>query len=211
MIWRRRFEALIAELRAHPAIVVGEARIGLPTPAAEIARWKAVAGAAWPEGMSELYAERASVEVEFIADGPDSDVSGGIHLPPLSRVWDYGALKGMLWFDFLEADHPFHQIRPIDMFTPEAYAVLYPVPGDRPATVHYHYCGEVLVPTGLTYVAWLELLFRARGIAYWLDRCTGPHVGPPTWVEDGHARMSELFPDFVPASLGPKRGYRRIN
>ncbi|MFO7563778.1 MAG: hypothetical protein R6X02_14125 [Enhygromyxa sp.] len=97
---------------------------------------------------------------------------------------------------------PLFRIRPIDRFVPEAYAVLYPVPGEGPATVHYHYCGESLVPTGLSYKEWLEQLFKARGVYYWLLIFTGPRRRV-TWVEEGHDAMARLFPDFDPLGAGP--------
>lgn len=140
--------------------------------------------------------------------------SGGIHIPPLEQVWDYEALEDELWFDWLDDDHPFHLIRPIDRFADEAYAVLWPVPrggsATRPAEVAYHGCGELLVPLGLSYREWLEELLRARGVAYWL----GLKVGRPvrrTWVEEGIERMAELFPDFDPSSMSPSKPRTEID
>lgn len=203
MTYRARFERLIDELNAQSAIRLREARIGAPTEPGEIARWQAVAGPAWPDGMSELYAAVSSMDVEYTVDGGSS---GGVHIPPLADVWDYAALEDELWFDFLEEGHPFHSIRPIDRFVSEAYAVLYPVPPDAPAAgpaeVAYHYCGEALVPTGLGYREWLELLFRSRGVAYWLGLTLGPATSR-TWVEEGIDRMAQLFPDFAPRSMCP--------
>lgn len=200
MSYRRRFEELIDELKRCSAVRLSEASLGPPTEPGELARWRGVAGAAWPSGMSELYTELSSVDVAYTIDGGGS---GAIHIPRLSGVWDHDALEDDLWFDWLEADHPFHRLRPIDRFADEACAVLFPVPADREASVAYHYCGETLVPTGLSYRAWLELLFRSRGVAYWLDLSLGPSTGRRTWIEEGIENMAALFPDFRPSSMRP--------
>ncbi|HTL33235.1 MAG TPA: hypothetical protein VL326_08925 [Kofleriaceae bacterium] len=190
---------MIAELRAQPRVTVRRADLGPATPAAELAAWQAKAGPAWPDGMTELYSELSSVDIEWQLQG---DCGGEIHLPPIGEVWDYDRLEDQLWFDFLPAGHPFHSIRPIDRFVPEACAVLYPVPSDREAQVHFHYCGESLVPTGLGYRQWLELLFRSRGAFYWLTLTLGP-PGARTWVEECIDEVASLFPDFAPSSMQP--------
>ena len=82
----------------------------------------------------------------------------------------------------------------MDRFVSEAYAVLYLVPSDAPA-VHYHYCGENLTPTGLSYENWLELLLRSRGASYSHTLATGPRTGD-TWVDMNIHRIAKLFPDF---------------
>jgi hypothetical protein len=205
MSHRTRFEKMIRELEAVPGIQIQEAKLGPPTERAEMERWRELAGAAWPDGMSELYSELSSVDIDYMIEG---DCGGGIHLPPLHSIWDYQALEGELWFDFCGAQHPFHFIRPIDRFVPEAYAVLHPVPGD--ATVHYHYCGESLVPTGLSYREWLELLYRARGAFYWLQLTVGPWRGERTWVEQGLMRVASIFPDFQPLKMCPSRAFEEI-
>ncbi len=211
MKWRPRFEALVQELSTHRAITLRHGTIGPPTAPSVIAAARAVAGAAWPEGMTDFYSEVSLVDVEYEVAGGGGN-GGCIHIPTVTDVWDHGAHEDELWFDWLLAEdpnHPFTRIRPIDRFVPEAYAVLYPVPGDRPATVHYHYCGEDLVPTGLSYERWLELLLRARGATYWLGLATGPTRGR-TWVEENLERVAAIFPDFDPGSMSPKRGFDPI-
>lgn len=212
MIWRPRFEALVRELVACPAVTVKDAALGPPTDAAALAKARQVAGAAWPAGMTELYTELSSVDITYEVTGSDRN-GGAIHLPTVTDVWDHAGHQDELWFDWLvdeRPDHPFTRIRPIDRFANEAYAVLYPVPTDRPATVHYHYCGEQLVPTGLSYGAWLELLLRARGANYWLKLATAPRARG-TWVEANLDRVAELFPDFDPSSLSPREPFEAID
>jgi hypothetical protein len=211
MKWRPRFERLVAELSSHPAITVRKARIGAPTAAAIIANAKAVAGAAWPDGMTDFYSEMSSVDIDYEVAGSEGN-GGSIHIPTVTDVWDHAKHEDELWFDWLVAekpDHPFTRIRPIDRFVPEAYAVLYPVPSRGPATVHYHYCGEDLVPTGLRYERWLELLLRARGAHYWLNLTTGP-AGGRTWVEENFDRVAAIFPDFDPGSMSPQSAFEPI-
>jgi hypothetical protein len=211
MQWRPRFEALVQELSTHPSIAVRTARIGPPTDPAVLAAARAVAGAAWPDGMTELYSELSSFELNYAVAGSDGN-GGSVWIPDVTDVWDHARHEDELWFDWLVAekpDHPFTKIRPIDRFVPEAYAVLYPVPNDRPATVHYHYCGESLVATGLTYERWLELLLRSRGAHYWLTLTTGPAYR--TWVEENIERVAALFPDFHPAAMTPSTPFTEID
>lgn len=210
MSWRARFEALFHELSSHPEVTLTEAKLGPPTDPAVLAAAQKVAGAAWPKGMTELYAELGSVDIAYgVTDG----AGGAIHIPTVTDVWDHAAHEDELWFDWLvdeNPDHPFTHVRPIDRFTNEAYAVLYPVPSDAPARVHYHYCGERLTPTGLTYEEWLELLLRARGASYWLTLATGGQRGE-TWVERNTARIADVFPSFDPTSMRPRAPFDDID
>lgn len=203
MHYRVRFEQMFAELRALPDVTVREARVSEAAPG-DLERWQPIAGAAWPVGMTELYAELSGVDLDYRI----GDITGGIHIPDLS-LWDHDALDGELWFDFTEDSSALHRIRPIDRFVPEAYTVLYLDSADAPAKVAYHYCGEALVPTALTYREWLELLFRARGVAYWIQLATGP-ASHRTWVEDNIDAIATLFPDFDPASMMPSEAFGEV-
>lgn len=212
MPWRLRFEALVRELSNCPQVTLIEAEIGPPTDAAVIEKARRQAGAAWPRGMTELYAELSFVDIAYRVEGSDGN-GGAIHIPTVTDVWDHEGHEEELWFDWMVDDnpnHPFTRIRPIDRFVNEAYAVLYPVPGDVPATVHYHYCGEELIPTGLSYERWLALLLRSRGVSYWLTLATAPR-SRTTWVEENIDRVAKLFPDFDPASIRPKRAFDAID
>jgi hypothetical protein len=95
---------------------------------------------------------------------------------------------------------------------PEAYAVLSLRPEGKPAMVAYHYCGEELTLTGLTYREWLEFLFRSRGVLYWLQLATRPSSEQGhTWVEQGIALVARLFPDFEPNSISPMQAQQEID
>lgn len=198
MHYRVRFEQLVAELRALPGATIRELRLGAPDLDA-VARWQATAGAAWPVGMTELYEEVGTVDLDWQVDR----VRGGIHLPDLS-LWDHAALEDELWFDFTEPDSALHAIRPIDRFVPEAYTVLYLATPGEPARVAYHYCGEQLVPTELTYREWLELLFRSRGVTYWMLLAINSAPTDYSWVAGDFERAAAWFPDFDPTSMHPR-------
>jgi uncharacterized protein (TIGR02996 family) len=198
MHYRVRFEQMFEELRARPDISVRTALIEGPV-LDDLARWKKVAGAAWPPGMTELYSELSGVDLEYKIEG--GSLGGAIHIPALS-LWDHGPLDGELWFDFTDDDNPLHRLRPIDRFVSEAYTVLYLRDPDRVAEVAYHYCGETLIPTRLSYREWLEMLFRSRGVFYWIKLAVEKR-GRGTWVEDGIAQVAKRFPDFDPAAMSP--------
>lgn len=203
-----RFEQMFAELRAHPEIEVTKADLTRADVGSdEMAAWRERAAGSWPEGMTELYDEVTEVELTYRVKD-DESTGGAINIPSLS-LWDHDALEDELWFDFTEEDSALHFIRPIDRFVPEAYAVLYLRPEGKPAEVAYHYCGEELVPTGLTYREWLDLLFRSRGVLYWLQLTLGPGRDK-TWVGDGIERVAKLFPDFDPKSMQPKKRHKEI-
>ena len=202
--WRPRFEVLIDELRRTPGITLTQATLGSPTDPGVLAAARAVAGGAWPDGMAELYADLSRVDIAFSVHGSEGN-GGAIHIPTVTDVWDHAGHEDELWFDWQEGDdHPFKLIRPIDRFANEAYAVLYPVPPEglaaKQATVHYHYCGEELFPTGLSYTDWLEWLLKSRGASYWLTLTLGRRRGR-TWVEENIDRVASLFPDFAPQGL----------
>jgi uncharacterized protein (TIGR02996 family) len=206
MHYRVRFEQMFAELRARSDVAVRTATIESPDPDA-IARWRPIAGAAWPDGMTELYTELSGVELDYDVKNAES-VGGALHIPS-PALWDHAALEQELWFDFTEPDSALHRIRPIDRFVPEAYTVLYLRSPSAPAEVAYHYCGEALVPTDLTYREWLECLFRARGAMYWIQLALGP-AGGTTWVEDGIAHVARMFPDFDPGAMMPPRAMPEV-
>lgn len=190
--YKARFEKMFAELRATPGVTVEEAEIAPPDPEAT-AKWKAVAGAEWPEGMSELYAEVGKVDLFWSLDGAEM---GAIHIPAIGSVWDSEGLEGDLWFGDQPENHPFRKMRPIDRFIPEACAVLYQ------GKVAFHYCGEELTPLDLPFEDWLALLFRSRGVMYWLQELKGPRDGQ-TWVEDNIDKVAKLFPDYEPETMSP--------
>jgi uncharacterized protein (TIGR02996 family) len=206
MSYRVRFEQMIAELKAHPDVTVKRADIADARPD-ELARWHAVAGPAWPEGMTELYSEVSKVSIDYKVNGVKS-VNGSIHIPTL-ELWDHDQLEDELWFDFTEPESALHRIRPIDRFVAEAYTVLYLRDDKSPAEVAYHYCGESLVPVGLTYREWLELLFRARGVLYWIQLAIGPRKDT-TWVGEGIDHVAKMFGDFDPTSMSPKTAFDEV-
>ena len=208
MSYKRRFEALVHELSVTSGVRLKEATIGPPTDPQVIAAARKVAGAAWPDGMSDLYAELSYVDLEWHLSG--SSQGGAIHIPSVTDVWDHAAHQDELWFDFVPEEGALRKIRPIDRFVAEAYAVIYPVPGDRPATVHYHYCGEELVPTGLSYKDWLELLLRSRGAMYWLQLTLGPSTSR-TWVEENLDKVAAIFPSFKPETMIPSTPFEPID
>jgi len=206
MHYRVRFQQMIAELKAHPEIELKEAKIEKAKPK-DIEKWKKVAGASWPEGMEDLYNEVSGVHIEWKAPNLDS-VNGGISIPSLS-LWDHDALEDELWFDFTEPDTALHHIRPIDRFVAEAYTVLYLKPAGKPARVAYHYCGEELVPTDLSYREWLEQLFRSRGVLYWVQLAAGKSGGD--WVARGFEEAARMFPDFDPKSIKSKKQHKEVD
>lgn len=224
MKYRERFVRLIDQVRACPGLVLEKATLEPPTPPGEIARACAMAGAAWPRGMTALYTELGGVDIRFRSartrivkhpggseDHFDSEPSGSIRIPPVGTIWDVAELEDVLWFDHNPVDHPLRKLRPIDWFGPEGCAVLHVDGPDAEPLVHYHYCGEILIPTGLSYFDWLEALFVSRGVSYWILAHTGPLASlDPSFVKH-FTEMAKLFPDYDPAKSSPPTGRPEIN
>lgn len=212
--YRARFEALIEGLRQHPNLLDLRAELGEPTDPEAIEEARALVGKAWPEGLTEFFQELSFVEISFKASstnpkGEPRDVYGTISIPNVTSMFDYENLEDEIYFDFMEGDHPFHLIRPLDRFVPEAYVVLYPIHKDvekntKPAHIAYHYCGEELWDTDLSFTDYIDFLMLSRGIHYGIKLKVGPR-DRYTWVEEMQDTTQKLFPDFDPKVLATKR------
>jgi hypothetical protein len=203
--WRLRFQDLIGEIEKHPMLNVLEAKLSDPTSPADIERAAKLAGGALPEGMADLYREMNGFQLEwevedYAALGATQPILGSIKLLPLIKDRGesvFGSWKNVVWFDGLET---FRNVVPFDFFQPEACAAFYPVPGHM--TVHYHYLGEEVHATGLTYSEYLELLFQSRGFLYWISALCADEQAQGQ-VEDFRAYFPKLFdsdtlPTFAP-------------
>ncbi len=210
MSYRARFESLVSDLQSHPKVTIQTATIGPPTDPAVLVAAQKIAGKAWPSGMTAFFEQMSSVSIAFVAAGTNAsggpcEVRGTIAIPRVEDMFDYAGLEEETWFDFLESDHPFHLIRPLDRFVPEAYAVLYPVNINPAANavqsrVMYHFCGEELWETGMSFEQYIDFLLITRGIHYSIKLKVGPR-GASTWVEEMHDAAHRLFPDFDPNAL----------
>jgi hypothetical protein len=184
MSYRARFEAVVAKIRACPALTLHAADLGPPTAPSVVADARRRAGGAWPGGMAQLYDEVSFVRIAYsFVDAPsDTQTGGAIDLPPVDQVWDHEAHEDEIWFSDPELDNAdLRLIRPIDRFVPEQYAVLYPVPSATPAKVYAFDRNSSLTPTGLSYAQWLDLLLVSHGAYYWLrELCVArdPEIDP---------------------------------
>lgn len=201
--YRARLEAMFEQLRRHPKIRVKQAFLGPPVPAYELASYRHLAGGALSPGLEALWSEVSFVDLEWSCkhplDDPDEpELTGSVHILPPART--FSDWEDVLWFDFIEPDHPYRHIRPFDFFVPEAAAVLYPIPGEH--EVYYHYCGEELHPTGMSVEQWFERLLRSRGCWYWIEACCVDGQDSAQTRQLFEA-MPLLFEDFDPADFSP--------
>lgn len=204
--YRRRLEAMIAELEAHPAIEVEEAVLRPPASAQELAAATRLAAGRLPAGVEEVYRELGGIELAWRHDvaelrtGDQRD-RGYVHLLPPGRV--FGDWKDVVWFDSFPGGERFRHVKPFDLFQPETCACFLQdeggAPGDRVAV---HHLGESLVETGHTFTAYLERLLVSRGCWGWLQTLAAATTDDDE-AEACRHRVSVLFPDAEVGLLQP--------
>jgi hypothetical protein len=207
--WKARFEAMVEELRNNPLIEFDEGpEFGDPATDEAIAAAKEFCGGRLPDGIEDLYRSLGSFRLVWKTKEaypyPEKNAEPGrrygfIRFPEIGYV--FTSNEGSIWFDFLGENHPFRKVFAFCDLSEEATAALYPVPGD--ASIHYHYLGEDLWPTGLGVNAYLELLLHCRGYWYWLKTCTnmGDNTREPGWFRD---MAPKLFPDLDVSRFKPR-------
>lgn len=191
--YARRLTRLVDELKANSRVDVELAEIGAPTAAGKLASARESA----PDLGSSVFAfyeEVSSFTLKWRGvEVPEGENwVGAVDVRPIDDVAGPEVGKGRVWFDDTPEESPLRRLRPMDIFQPEACMALYPVPGK--ATVHYHYFGESLLPTGLTFDAWFDRLIASRGFWYWIRACTGDTDA--TAVAAFRKGASELFEEF---------------
>jgi hypothetical protein len=199
MKYRPRIESMISSLKSNPLVDVETAVLGPPADPELVSRLREAHRGHVPEEIFDFYGEVGSLELLWWAKLPeasrdDMSWSGRIKLVPLQAVVSADEWRDLLWFDGNSESHPFRLIRPVDFWVNEACAVLYPVPGD--AKICYHYCGEELWPTGLTFDQWFDRLLASRGFWYWLKALIARPNGDAAHFR---AVMPKVFPDFDPS------------
>ncbi len=70
-------------------------------------------------------------------------------------------------------------------------------------TMHYHYLGEELCPTGYTFSEYLNLLLKSRGYLYWQTALCAESRGSPE-ARNFRTNMPVLFSDFEESDFVPK-------
>ena len=196
MSYRARLEAMCQGLRRHKQIKLTQAFLGPPVPEYELASFRHQAGGQLSEGLEAFWREVSYVDIAWSCPNPipeaqEETLTGSVHLLAPSKV--FGPWRDIIWFDFVEEEHPYRALRPLDFFVPEACAALYPIPGEH--EIAYHVCGEELHPTGLSFAQWFERMMMARGCWYWIEACCVDGQGSPQ-TEQFLEAMPRLFDDF---------------
>jgi hypothetical protein len=201
--YRRRFEAMVTELRAHPYIDVIDVNFGEPASVQELDEARRVAGGHLPAGVAEFYAEMNGFLLEWelthedLRRGDDSD-RGAVDILTAAETWkDW---DGLTW---KVDDYDGWGIRPLDFFAPEACAAFtQSTSGTVGLTVQYYTLGERLLDTGCGFKDFVDRLLVSRGAFYWIESlCLGADVSAA--ARDFHWRLSILFPDFPHSMFAP--------
>lgn len=162
--YRTRLDAMIADLERNPRVQLVEADVAPPAPSSDIDSARGLAGGRLPDGVEDFYREVGAVRLTWRHTVPEllhGDLSdqGLVRILPLPEV--FGDWQGVTWHS--ADDREYRDVKPFDMFVPEACAAFVPPRG----TVHYHYFGEELYDTGYAFGAYLERLLASRGFWYW--------------------------------------------
>lgn len=203
---RAEVTAMVAALRANPHVELLDATVGEPASDSDLDEALRLAGGVLPPGVEDFYREVGSFRLEWrhtveaIRQGDLSD-HGRVNILPVRKV--FGDWEGVTWF--AGGDQEFRDVRPFDMFVPEACAALLQPPGGRPGdTVAFHYFGEELHDTGCTFDAYLQRLLASRGYWYWIQTlCPGQEDS--TEVVAFRRNMPQIFPDHDDSLFHPRR------
>jgi len=201
----KKIQELVDSLESISTISVNTVEIGSPATPEQLdtARW--YAELKLPQGVEEFYKELNGFHLEWEAKEPfapnQSPDRGSIQLLPIERI--FGSWKGTTWFDEFEGGERFKEVKPFDLFQPEACAAFSQKPDKAPQNeVYFHYFGEDLCATGYDFSEYLDRLIAARGYLYWqLSLC--PDTQSNSEVHQFQERMPVLFPDFNPKAFVP--------
>jgi len=192
-----RFNAMVADLRANPNVVVTKYVVNPPATAEEFAEAEAYGNV--PASMREFYTQANGLELEWAlkSAGDDRSPHGNIRLMPIEQV--FSSWEDQIWFNEDWDDKKFQPLHPIDYFVPEACAALY-LDGSDNATVYYHYCGEEMDSMAVDFAGYLELLLKSRGYWYWQKAIVADLTGQEYTIEPREFRlgMGGLFADYDP-------------
>ena len=193
-----RFNAMVEELRANPAIEVIKYKVAPPISAEDLEAAKALYPI--PQAMIDFYTQMDGLELEWklVDESADRSSHGNIRIVALLEV--LGDWQDMIWFDEDWDDKRFKPLHPMDFFVPEACAALY-LDGSENPTVYYHYCGEEMETLEVDFAGYLELLLASRGYWYWQRAVASDLTGQEYTIEPREFRMNmgKLFSDFDPS------------
>lgn len=204
-----KIKDLVHSLESLSTIAVNTVEIGSPATPEQIdtARW--YAELKLPQGVEEFYKELNGFHLEWEATEPfapdQAPDKGSIQLLPIERI--FGNWKGTTWFDDFEGGDRFKEVKPFDLFQPEACAAFCQKPEKSPQNeVYFHYFGEDLCATGYDFSEYLDRLITSRGYLYWqLTLCPDTESNPE--VRKFRERMPVLFPDFCADAFVPRTSH----
>jgi hypothetical protein len=201
-IYLRRIQELFQSLQTTPNIVVKNIEIAPPATSEQIgtARW--CAEMKLPQGVEDFYLELNGFSLEWESTGSTS-ATGSIQFLPIERI--FGNWKETTWFDDFEGGDRFKVVKPFDFFQPEACAAFWQESDKAPQDqVYFHYLGEDLVPTGYSFLEYIDHLIASRGYNYWLlSLCAESQKNPE--VKQFREKMPILFPDYSDNLFVPRK------
>lgn len=202
MSWRDRFEALLAELQAHPDLHVSLGEIEGPRDTIDQAEEEL--GAPLPSGVREFYSEIGRVLIIWNHQS-EHHAAGTFNMDPILTTF------GTPWVRD-EYMHPW-RVRAFDYvldqppaFNAHYYAGVDPERTDTMYWVHYSEGDPKgpdpidVRPLGLGFEEYLDAALRARGFGFWQEAFAKPAASTlaASNLELMNRMLPELFDDFDP-------------
>jgi len=210
--YRQHFEELVDELDGHSSIDIVELEFGEPASEETLRLVQEQLGGPLPWELKAFYRELNGFKVRWVLRAAE-ELSEELELevpedhcltllpllPPRggheSRIHQRGVLdgwQGTIWQE--EADER-RLLRPIDCFTDETCAALFPLPGKSPLVQLHNFTDRTLQDTGRSFAQYLALALQSRGFWFWPASLTEESQDREE-VEAFRTAMPVIFPDY---------------
>lgn len=197
--YKRLVDERVEELGSSPGFSINLFEVAPPVSEVEVSLSLEEAQGRFPVGLEDFYRELNGFRLEWEYIDPEAfrgvTDRGSIGLLPLSKIFKDGL--GETWFDDFEGGDRFRNVKPFDVYMPEACMAFIQEPGEIPQDdVYYHYFGEDKSPLHLTFPQYLEGALSSCGFQGWQMALTPDAPGLPQ-ARAVLNRMQEIIPGFA--------------